>query len=150
MKSKIIDYVTEEVWRQGHDVTESDGLIRVAWMLDAWVYAMGLKGSLTLKHIVNIGRLVEQEKNKGGIRKVDVWVGLRACPEPGEITPMLLDFLRRPSPTPLDDYRRFELIHPFVDGNGRTGKILLNFMNGSLRAPVFPPADFWGRPIRNP
>lgn len=35
-------------------------------------------------------------------------------------------------------------------GNGRTGKILLNWLNGTLLNPIFPPADFWGRPIQNP
>lgn len=36
----IIQYVEEEVRRQGHDVTMPDGLNRVAWMLKAWSWAM--------------------------------------------------------------------------------------------------------------
>jgi fido (protein-threonine AMPylation protein) len=42
------------------------------------------------------------------------------------------------------------MVHPFRDGNGRTGKILLNWLNQSLNAPIFPPSDLFGSPIRNP
>lgn len=44
-------------------------------------------------------------------------------------------------------YKEFEDIHPFVDGNGRTGKILYNWLNGTLKVPTIP-FNWWG--IANP
>jgi hypothetical protein len=35
-------------------------------------------------------------------------------------------------------YERFEDIHPREDGNGRTGKIIYNWLMGTLDAPQFP------------
>jgi len=51
---------------------------------------------------------------------------------------------------PLEAYKEFEYIHPFADGNGRTGKIILNWLSDTLRTPFFPPADLFGYPITNP
>jgi fido (protein-threonine AMPylation protein) len=53
-----------------------------------------------------------------------------------------------PNMTPEQAYYEFEIIHPFRDGNGRTGKIIYNWLMGTLRAPVFPPDMFGG--ISNP
>lgn len=40
--------------------------------------------------------------------------------------------------TAQEAYEEFERIHPFADGNGRVGKILFNYLNGTLENPVFP------------
>jgi len=40
-------------------------------------------------------------------------------------------------------YYEYENIHPFVDGNGRSGKILYNYLLGTLDNPQMPP-NFWG------
>ena len=161
----IIEYVIEEVRRQGHDIHARDGIYRVSWMLDAWAWAIGRShNSPTVGDAIALGTIIEPDKNAHGIRRVGVRVGSHICPSYGEVSQKLKDLFKvkdiimegtdviphNKLEDSLDFYEEFELIHPFVDGNGRTGKILLNWLNGTLLDPVFPPRDFWGKEIENP
>jgi Fic family protein len=153
MDALVIQYVTEEVQRQGHDTETLDGIERVGWMLNAWAYALE---QVRLRppswhDAWKLGTLVESHVNEKGWRRVGVIVGGRLCP-PFDHVPDLIRklFDKRDTLAPLEFYKAFEEVHPFGDGNGRTGKILLNWLNGTLLAPIFPPDDLWGRPIRNP
>lgn len=156
----VIDYVAEEVRRQGHDIAVLDGIERVGWMLDAWSYAIqeSNRGNKLVRpmqpvfvDIIRIGKRIEREKNDGGLRRVGVRVGTRICPHPSEVEPRLKRLFEHGSQlAPLEFYRELLEIHPFVDGNGRTGKVVLNWLNGTLHSPIFPPSDFWGQTIRNP
>ncbi len=148
----VIEYITEEVTRQQHDVTQLDGIQRVGWMLAAWSYALSnAHRKPTIDDAILLGQLIEPDKNRNGLRRVNVRVGTRPCPHFIRVQEMLQElFDARDTLTPLEFYKRFEEVHPFVDGNGRSGKCLLAWLRGNLQAPEFPPADLFGEPIRNP
>ena len=90
MNWTVIDYVREEVSRQGHNVTALDGIERVGWMLDAWSYALTRQDAVpTLDDVITLGGYIERCKNANGIRKLFVRVGFRQCPHPQHVPRML-------------------------------------------------------------
>lgn len=147
---KVDDFIRLEVKHQGFDLTTREGKLRVEWMQEAWAYARkraaesGTHWKPNLTDMLVVGRLVEQVKNAAGTRTVDVRVGYRICPAHGDVGYLLRVLeIAMPSLEPLEFYRVFEIIHPFEDGNGRTGKVLLCWLNGTLDDPEMPP-DLWG------
>lgn len=89
----IVEYCTEEVSRQVHDVHQLDGVERVGWMLNAWA-ALLRNPQVPIDHnLVNaLGRMIEPNKNRDGFRTVEVRVGPNACP-PAERVQYLVEEL---------------------------------------------------------
>jgi len=140
----VIQYIAEEVERQGR------GPIQVSWMADAWGHAAYTKSwhptSPTLEDIVEFGRLIERDKNANGIRRVPVFIGYEEKLKAPLVEYALKSMLEHwKDMSPDQRYYEFETIHPFIDGNGRTGKILYNWE--SLERPTMPP-NFWN--VNNP
>ncbi|MCY4510637.1 MAG: Fic family protein [Acidobacteria bacterium] len=152
---RIEEYCTEEVWRQGHNIHIQEGQERVRWMMEAWTFARRLaerNEPVTVDAIEKIGKFVEQVENRKGFRTRPVMIAghLRAQPK-DEIRTQLTELCGRQTDLPaLEWYKEFEHVHPFIDGNGRTGKVLLAWLTATWDDPAFPPADLFGRPIRNP
>lgn len=85
------------------------------------------------------------ERNPGEFRRSQNWIGAGGCslaeasyvpPPPYEMLRSLDNlekFLHNPQPMPILikvglAHAQFETIHPFLDGNGRTGRLLITFL----------------------
>lgn len=147
----IQDFIEEEVIRQGFE-KDPEKAMRCQWMQNAWNYAMNVavEHGIMLpseKDILFMGKLVEPMVNRGGYRQHGVYVGDWVGPRPDALPRLMkkwCDALE--GMTPDEAYKEFELIHPFGDGNGRTGKIIHNWLNRSLGDPVLV-QDFFGHGV---
>lgn len=117
----------------------------------AWEYAVAINSAkeFELEDILSIHRILMQRLNPdiaGKIRKCKVWVGGRECPNPGSLQRLLFQWFAKWTgcgyPRTWRQCREahveFEKIHPFVDGNGRAGRIIYNIqrINAGLSIDV--------------
>lgn len=107
-------------------------------------------------HGVLLDSVRGRDKARGRFRTVQNWIGrpgstMREAtyipPEPGRVKPLLYNwekYYHADGPDPLVQlaliHGQFEIIHPFIDGNGRIGRILIPlflYEQGLLSRPVF-------------
>jgi len=152
---------------------KDDGGVRVDGMRMAWEYATAVAATRldpTVDDILAIGALIEPKKNGRGFRDGNVTIAGRLGAPP-EAIPLFVKRLVDALPIAAEQYRigahpeqmrpdtfkddvarirtaddwylAFEYVHPFFDGNGRTGKVLHNWLMFTLDDPVLV-ADYFG------
>jgi len=131
-------------------------------------HALADVDKITVDDLVNMQAELMNARGESslvGVREEQNWVGgsdyhpLDAghVPPPPDLVDALMDdlceFVSAPSSTPpllraALAHAQFETIHPFLDGNGRTGRALVHLMlrrDGLLDHTVLPLSGTWGR-----
>lgn len=110
----------------------------------AWEYVFNLD-KLNITDILETHRILMQGHltglELGGFRTVDVWVGGRKGAEPWLVPQLVKAWLKQLKSQKSEkeikkSHITYEKIHPFIDGNGRTGRIFMNWQRVKNGLPI--------------
>lgn len=113
-------------------IEKEPGMVAFVDATDAWVFMRD--NPLTLENLLETHKILMQRLNPsiaGKIRKYNVSVGRYSCPRPRILNQLLEEWFETyEAPEAWGDIKKahidFEMIHPFGDGNGRIGRMIMN------------------------
>ena len=132
-KRKIAAFLKESNAIEG--VYDDDSFVTAR---HAWKYLLGCDrlqvANILRAHSLLMSNQPIAHKDKGAYRDCGVTVGGRICPEPFTVPARMEGWIYGANMLPIktedsikEDHIWFECIHPFIDGNGRIGRILMNW-----------------------
>lgn len=141
-RSKIYDEVAEFI-RESNHIED----VRTAEAFEDSMFAWKRLEKVKEFHLSNLIRLhydIMFRLNKriaGQMRKCDVSVGGKICPNPGSLRRLVHLWFTDHSWAKDEKgiqaaHVAFEHIHPFEDGNGRTGRIIMNWQRRKYGLPI--------------
>jgi hypothetical protein len=145
---------------------QMSGELSVGHMVNGFVYAQDISQQAsvgtdqwrkpTVTDVLNLGKLIEPNDNALGFRTCGVQIGSEVKRNWEDIPRQIVNLMEgvregafEPrsvgnglSTTRINGanefFKIYEEIHCFRDGNGRTGAILFNWLNGTLYKPIWP------------
>jgi len=124
----VEEYVRQSNLIEGVDDEEEDIQSMRAWGFLESKNKVDIKTLLELHRLITTNQL--SVRDAGSFRSVSVQVGGQICPDPSLAQGLIYNWLEDmrqfwKALDPIKMHVRFEKIHPFIDGNGRTGRMLL-------------------------
>jgi len=123
------EHIHESNLIEGYDDKAFDKQSMVAWNFLKKQDHLSVGVICKLQKIITLKQNDLQPDWRGYLRKIDVWVGGRKCPNPEMVRVLLhnwlIDMQIPDNKDPKEMHIRFEHCHPFVDGNGRTGRMIM-------------------------
>lgn len=118
----------------------------------AFDYMLNYRGDIIKEFILKLHQLVvantlreDLNSQLGKYRTVQVFIGTSIPPSPKEVSGQMTNLLKwysknkdklHPLILAAHFHTEFEKIHPFIDGNGRVGRLLMNFILYKNKYPM--------------
>jgi Fic family protein len=114
---------------EGYNDDNFDSLYWIAWDILSKVPRLNEKAICKVQKIITICQDELASRYRDDYRDTNVTVGNWICPDHTLVEHLMnnwiLDMRDYRKMNPKEMHIRFEHIHPFIDGNGRTGRLLM-------------------------